>query len=264
MYEIPPIVLVLAGNDPTGGAGLAADIQTLASLGCHAAPVVTCITTQDTRNVIDYLPLSGALVAAQAEAVLKDVPIAACKIGLLGSVEIVKTIQTVLFKYPNIPIILDPVLAAGGGQTLTQGNVGDAIVKHLLPLVEIITPNSLEACTLTHQAFQSLDLAAKQLMEHGCQYVCITGSHEDTPSVINTLYGQGRQIKKWTWPRLPHSYHGSGCTFAASLAGFLAQGKDMLAAVYGAQDYTWTSLQRGYCPGHGQALPNRLPMISEK
>ena len=260
MYETPPTVLVIAGNDPSGGAGLAADIQALASLGCHTAPVVTCVTTQDTHNVIDYLPLTGALVAAQAEAVLNDMPIAACKIGLLGSIQIIEAVQTVLCKYPDIPVILDPVLAAGGGQSLSKGNICDAITKHLLPLTKITTPNSCEARTLTN-GIQSLDVAAKRLMEYGCQYICITGTHEDTAAVTNILYGQGCQIKTWAWPRLPHSYHGSGCTFAASLAGFLAQDKDMLTAVYEAQHYTWTSLQRGYYPGHGQALPNRLNSV---
>jgi len=250
---------VFAGNDPSGGAGLCADIQTLTSLGCHTAPVVTCITIQDTRNVLENRPLSGKTVAAQAQAVLNDMPIAACKIGLLGNVEIVEAISQVLVKYPHIPVILDPVLVAGGGQSLIQGKVCDAIIKKLLPFIQIMTPNSLEARILTGGT-QSLDTAAAQLMNFGCQFVCITGTHENTPMVINTLYSQRQQlIKSWTWSRLRQSYHGSGCTFAASLAGFLAQGKEILTAVYEAQQYTWTSLQRGYQPGQGQALPNRLP-----
>ncbi|MEN8217163.1 MAG: hydroxymethylpyrimidine/phosphomethylpyrimidine kinase [Pseudomonadota bacterium] len=253
----PPIVLVFAGNDPSGGAGLCADIQALASQGCHTAPVVTCITTQDTRNVLENIPLSGQTVAAQAEAVLNDMPIAACKIGLLGTVEIVDAIQYVLLKYPHIPVILDPVLAAGGGHSLMQGKVCEAIINKLLPLIKVITPNSPEARALTGGTL-SLDAAATQLMDYGCQYVCITGTHEDTPLVVNTLYGQGQRLQSWRWSRLPYSYHGSGCTFASSLAGFLAQGKDVLTAVYKAQVYTWTSLQCGYLPGHGQALPNRL------
>ncbi len=255
----PPIVLIFAGNDPSGGAGLCADIQALASQGCHAAPVITCITTQDTRNVLENIPLSAEKVAAQAEAVLNDIPIAACKIGLLGHVEIVEAVQQVLLKYPQLPVILDPVLAAGGGQSLTQGDVRSALINKLLPLTHIITPNSQEARTLAAST-KSLDDAAAQLMDYGCQYVCITGTHENTPLVVNTLYGQGQQLQSWTWRRLPQTYHGSGCTFASSLAGLLAQGKDMLTAVYAAQDYTWTSLQRGYLPGHGQALPNRLPL----
>jgi hydroxymethylpyrimidine/phosphomethylpyrimidine kinase len=252
-----PIVLVFAGNDPSGGAGLCADIQALASLCCHAAPVVTCITVQDTGSVFENFPLSGATVAAQAEAVLNDMPIAACKIGLLGSVEIVDAVQRVLLKYPQVPVILDPVLASGGGQSLITGNVCETIIKKLLPVTQVITPNGHEARTLAGN-IQSLDAAATQLMDYGCQFVCITGADENQPTVENTLYSQGQRLQSWTWPRLPYSYHGSGCTFAASLAGLLAQGKDMLTAVYEAQRYTWTSLQRGPKPGHGQALPNRL------
>jgi hydroxymethylpyrimidine/phosphomethylpyrimidine kinase len=256
----PPIVLVFAGNDPSGGAGLCADIQALASMNCHTAPIVTCITEQDTCQVRKSTPLSGEQVAAQAEMVLADMPIAACKIGLLGSVEIVEAIQQVLLKYPHIAVILDPVLAAGSGKSLTTITVADAIIKKLLPLTQILTPNSLEARVLT-KITHSLDAAAAQLIDYGCEYVCITGTHEDTDSVINSLYTDNnakQPIKSWYWQRLPHTYHGSGCTYAASLAGLLAQGKDMLTAVYEAQVYTWTSLQRGYQPGHGQALPNRL------
>lgn len=258
----PPIVLVFAGNDPSGGAGLCADIQTLASQGCHTAPVVTSITTQDTCNVFESIPLSGAQVAAQAEVVLADMPIAACKIGLIGSTEIVEAIQSILLKYPHIPVILDPILAAGGGQLLAGLSVREAMIKKLLPIIKIITPNSQEVRALTGVT-QSLDKAAAQLMNAGCQYVCITGTHENTPTVINTLYGHGQRIKSWIWPRLPQSYHGSGCTFASSLAGLLAQGKEVIVAVSEAQHYTWTSLQRGYRPGRGQALPNRLSGLTD-
>lgn len=256
----PPIVLVFAGNDPSGGAGLCADIQTLASMNCHTAPIVTCLTEQDTCHFRESTPLSGEKIAAQAEMVLADMPIAACKIGLLGTVEIVEAIEYILLKYPHIPVILDPVLAAGSGESLTMSTVPEAIVKKLLPLTKIVTPNSIEARALTENT-HSLDAAAAQLIDYGCEYVCITGTHEETDSVINSLYTNNNKqepIKSWSWQRLPHTYHGSGCTYAASLAGLLAQGKDMLTAAYEAQLYTWTSLQRGYQPGHGQALPNRL------
>ena len=252
-----PIVLVIAGNDPSGGAGLGADIQALASMGCHAAPVVTCITIQDTSQVLEKFPLSGARVAAQAEAVLNDIAVAACKIGLLGSVEIVEAVQQVLLKHPHIPVVLDPVLASGGGQSLMANQARQTIITQLLPLVQVLTPNAQEARTLAGSP-PSLEAAAAQLMDYGCEFVCITGADENQPQVTNTLYGHGIKLQSWTWPRLPHSYHGSGCTFAASLAGLLAQGQEMVTAVCEAQRYTWTCLQHGYLPGQGQALPNRL------
>jgi hydroxymethylpyrimidine/phosphomethylpyrimidine kinase len=252
----PPIVLVLAGNDPCGGAGLCADIQALASHGCHAAPVITCITIQNTIHLLDNFPLSGAQVATQAQAVLVDMPIAAIKIGLLGSVEIIEAIKPVLCQYSSLPVVLDPVLAAGSGYSLADVYVRQAIIKELLPLIQIITPNSEEVRLLTGKS--QIDAAAADLINAGCSFVCVTGTHEDTPLVVNTLYTQGQKPQSWQWPRLPNQYHGSGCTFAASLAGLLAQGKEMNWAVYEAQRYTWTSLQYGYQAGKGQILPNRL------
>ncbi len=248
----PPTVLVIAGNDPSGGAGLCADIQTLAQHGCHTAPVITCITTQNTSKVLTNLPLAGNLIAEQAEAVLQDMPIAACKIGLLGNEEIVEAVQSVLIKYPNIPIALDPVLVSGSGQSLTQKNTCIAIINKILPLTTIITPNSLEARILTGES--KLEIAAEKLIEFGCQHVCITGTHEITDKVINTLYG----VQSWTWDRLPHDYHGSGCTFASSLTGNIACGKDIVTAVAKAQYYTWNSLNNGYKPGAGQHFPIRV------
>jgi hydroxymethylpyrimidine/phosphomethylpyrimidine kinase len=201
-------------------------------------------------------PLSGTQVATQAQTVLVDMPVAAIKIGLLGSVAIIQAIQAILCQYSSLPVVLDPVLAASSGYSLADDDVRQAIIKDLLPLIQIITPNSEEARLLTGKT--QLDAAAVDLMDAGCPWVCITGTHEDTPMVINTLYNQGQKLESWSWPRLPNQYHGSGCTFAASLAGLLAQGKPMKVAVYEAQRYTWTSLQYGYQAGKGSALPNRL------
>jgi hydroxymethylpyrimidine/phosphomethylpyrimidine kinase len=251
-----PIVLVFAGNDPSGGAGLCADIQTLSSIGCHAAPVATCFTVQDTCNVIENFHLSGDQVIAQAEAVLNDMSIAVCKIGLLPSVEIVEAVAQILHKFPQMKVVFDPVLAAGGGKSLLKNSVYQLIRKKLLALTTVITPNSIEARRLTN--IDCLNLAAAQLIDYGCQSVCITGTHENTDTVINTLYTKNEKPQSWQWQRLAYSYHGSGCTFASSLAGFLAQGSDMLDAVYKAQAYTWHSLNNGFHSGKGQALPNRL------
>jgi len=252
----PPIVLVLAGNDPTGGAGLCADIQALAYQGCHTAPVVTCITVQDTQNVIENIPLPGAQVVAQAAAVLQDLPIAACKIGLLGNVDIIEAVHYLLQKYAPQPVILDPILRAGGGQSLSTKAMRQAMIKYLFPCTYLLTPNSQEAFALTAET--SLEAAARRLLEYGCQFVCITGSHQETPEVINTLYGPAGLLKAWSWPRLPQTYHGSGCTFASHAAGLLAQGQAVVTAIQTAQHDTWENLQSGYQAGTGQALPNRL------
>lgn len=252
-----PTVMVFAGTDPSGGAGMQADIETLASMGCHATPVVTAITVQDTVDVYRYEALDASLVVEQARAVLEDIPVAAVKIGMLGSVEIVEVIHTLLVDYPNIPVVLDPVIASGGGGMLSDDDILDAMVNLLFPLSTIITPNSQEARAFAPEA-DSLEACAHEIMEHGCEYVLVTGTHENTPTVINNLYSDRRLVESYQWERLTASYHGSGCTLAVAIAGLLSQGLDPLSAVREAQEYTWEALKNGYRVGMGQHIPNRL------
>ncbi len=257
-----PVVMTLAGNDPSGGAGLAADIETLVSLGCHPAPVVTALTVQDTRNVKALLPVSPAQIIAQAKAVLEDVRVAVLKIGVIGNAANAAALHDLLKAHPQIPVVLDPVLAAGGGAELASQALVEAIQTLLLPLTTVLTPNSTEARRLAPEA-DTLEACAMALLARGCQYVLITGGHEPSTEVINTLYGNNRLLETHRWPRLPDAYHGSGCTLAAAIAGLLAQGREFHAdllrsAIHRAQDYTWCSLRAGYQAGGGQRLPNRL------
>jgi hydroxymethylpyrimidine/phosphomethylpyrimidine kinase len=257
-----PVVLAFAGHDPSGGAGIQADIEALASQGCHAATVITALTTQDTQDVSDFRPLEVADVIAQARAVLEDMPVAVFKLGMLGSVEIVEAVHTILTDYPQIPVVLDPVLASGHGVALGGQGMIEAMKALLLPLTRVLTPNSLEARALATGA-DTLDACAQALMDHGVDYLLVTGSHERTPEVVNRLYHDNRLLETFTWERLPHSYHGSGCTLAASIAGLLAQGLEPFTAFHEAQDYTWNALRHGYRPGLGQHLPHRFFWASE-
>lgn len=253
-----PVVMTLSGNDPSGGAGLQADIEALASHGCHAAPVVTSITVQDTQEVKGYAPVDEELVVEQARAVLEDMPVVAIKVGLLGSVEIVEAVHTLLRDYPDLPVVLDPVLASGGGTPLAEDDVVASMINLLLPHATVLTPNGPEARTLAPEA-DSLDACAMALLERGCEFVLVTGTHENTASVVtNRLYGNRRLLETFTWERLAGSYHGSGCTLASSIAGLLAQGLEPFTAIHEAQEYTWESLRHGYRAGMGQYLPNRL------
>jgi len=252
-----PVVMTFAGNDPCGGAGIQADIEAIASMGCHAAPVITALTVQDTVDIKELTPLSAGLVIAQARAVLEDMPVAAIKIGLLGSVEIAEAIHTILMDYASIPVILDPVLATGGGTDLAAAELIDVIRTLLLPLTTVLTPNSIEARRLAPEA-DSLEACAMALLDLDCDYVLVTGSHENSPKVVNNLYGNGHLLESFAWERLSESYHGSGCTLAAAIAGLLAQGQEPYAAIYQAQEYTWSALQAGYRVGMGQMIPNRL------
>src|SRR3569623_3098922 len=252
-----PVVITFAGSDPTGGAGLQADIEALASMGCHAAPIVTAVTVQDTENVKGYSAVDAHLVIEQARAVLEDMSVSAIKIGMLGSVENVEAVHTLLTDYPGIPIVLDPIILAGGGGTLADDDVGDAMVNLLFPATTLLTPNSHEARTLAPEA-DTLEACAQELLEAGCEYVLITGTHERTSEVVNTLYGNRRHLESYSWERLAASYHGSGCTLAAAISGLLAQGLDPVSAVREAQQFTWDALKNGYRLGMGQHLPNRF------
>ena len=275
----PPVVLVFAASDPTGGAGLQADLLTLASLGCHPLTVVTAITVQDTAGVEAVMPIDAEWVADQARALLEDIPVAAFKLGFLGSVEAIAAIAEVISDYPGIPVVMDPVLASGRGDQLADEEMIAAMIGLLLPLTTVLTPNSLEARRLAQEADDDSDdgddaahdgepppqklapdLAecAHRLINVGCEYVLVTGTHEGTPQVINTLYGSHGPERSDRWDRLPGSYHGSGCTLASAIAAHLAGGAGMQDAVLGAQEYTWRTLAAGFRPGMGQLIPDRL------
>jgi hydroxymethylpyrimidine/phosphomethylpyrimidine kinase len=250
-----PIVLCFSGHDPTGGAGVQADIETLFRLNCHACTVITALTVQDTRNVSQVLPQNPEDFLAQAQKVMDDLPIAAVKIGLLGDAAIASAVGVLLKQLPGIPVVLDPVLAAGGGKELAGERLLEAIRDELLPLTSVATPNSIEARRLAGHA-GALAECAQELLRLGCKHALITGTHEIGGDVINRLYAaQGMQ--EWRWPRLPYTYHGSGCTLASALAGYLAQGMALGEAAERAQAFTWRALEAGVCLGQGQHLPER-------
>jgi hydroxymethylpyrimidine/phosphomethylpyrimidine kinase len=248
----PPIVLSFAGTDPTGGAGIQADLLTLASMGCHALTVVTAITVQDTAGIEDVMPLESDWVIDQARVLLEDMPVAAFKIGLLGSVENCAAVAEVVSDYPDVPLILDPVLASGRGDEMATDEIIEAMRDLLIPQTTIITPNSLEARRLADDGGameRTLEECARRILELGCEYVLITGTHENTPQGV---------IRSDSWERLPDSYHGSGCTLASAIAAALASGLDIPEAVRDAQEYAWQTLAAGFRPGMGQHIPDRF------
>lgn len=262
-----PAVLVFAGADPTGGAGLQADVLTLASMGCHPLSVVTAVTVQDTIGVDDFLPIEADWIADQARRVLEDMPVAAIKIGMIGSVEAVAAIAEVVSDYPDIPLVLDPVLTSGRGDPLANEELLDALRDLLLPQTTVLTPNSLEARRLAEDAdedgdeaseIRELSACARRLIDMGCEYVLITGAHEQGAQVVNTLYNTRGVVHRMNWDRLPGAYHGSGCTLASALAALLALGQDVSEAVKEAQEYTYQTLKNAYRPGMGQFIPDRL------
>ena len=256
MKATRPIVLCFSGHDPSGGAGVQADIETIISHQCHPASIITTLTEQDSRNVKKLIPQQAEHIISQAETLLSDFGIAAIKIGLIGHPDTAKVIAQILRLCPGIPVVLDPVLAAGGGAELAGQTLINVIVEQLLPLTTVLTPNSEEARRLSG----CVDLidCGRELLGKGAQHVLITGTHENSAQVHNRLFMSDNLSETFTWERLPHSYHGSGCTLASAIAALLAQGLDVFTAVNEAQEYTWQALAAAYQPGQGQYHPDRF------
>jgi hydroxymethylpyrimidine/phosphomethylpyrimidine kinase len=262
---MPPSVMTFAATDPSSGAGLQADILTFASIGCHPLSVVTGITVQDTVGVENMMTFDADWVDEQARTILEDMQVMAFKIGMIGSVENVAVIAEIVADYPDVPLLIDPVLSSGRGDELANDNVQEAMLDLLIPQATLITPNSIEARRLAfynddsdEAENASLDESALRLLDIGSEYVLITGTHERTAEVTNTLYGADGLIKAYNWERLPGSYHGSGCTLTSAIAACIAHGLSMEEAILEAQEYTWKTLKAGFRPGMGQYIPDRM------
>lgn len=252
---LPPVVLIVAGNDPSGGAGLAADIQAVTALGAHPAPVAAALTVQDTRNVSRVVALEPALVAEQARSVFADLPVAAVKLGLLANAAVGQAVAEVLRAHRHVPVVVDPVLKASGGGVLAEEALLRIYLDELFPLATLVTPNADEGRRLVPEAPDG-PRRAEALLATGAAYVLMKGADEATPQVHNILFSTaGRE--EFAWPRLPGVYHGSGCTLASAIAARLAHGDTVSAAVREAQRYTWDTLKRSWPLGKGQPIPNR-------
>ena len=203
------------------------------------------------------MPVDPRHLIAQARPVLADVPVAAVKIGLLGSVGIVEALHEILADCEGIPVVLDPICRAGGGSALAGDDLAGATISRLVPRTTVLTPNTREARRLAPGAGTIAD-AAGQLVSRGCRYVLVTGADEDTPHVVNRFYGDRGLIESFEWPRAEGVFHGSGCTLAAAVAAGLARGASPRAAVAGAQRFTHHAISNGYRIGAGQLVPDRL------
>lgn len=254
---IIPIVLDFAGHDPTGGAGIQADIETIACLGGHALPLITTYTIQNTQSFIDLQAVDDDWLRRQARHLLSDITPSAIKIGLISAQSTVEVIRETVIHYPGLPVVLDPVLRSGSGTDLANNDLIQTIREKLLPITTISTPNSHEAKMLS--GCDSLDAAAKVLIAAGTQFVLITGA-DDTDAddhVYNRLYGQNGLIEVYNWEKLSACYHGSGCTLSSAIAVLLGRGFNLRTAVDQAQHFTWNALKTGYQIGKGQYHPDR-------
>jgi hydroxymethylpyrimidine/phosphomethylpyrimidine kinase len=256
-----PSVLVFAGADPSGGAGIQADGQAIAALAAHPLSVITALTIQDNDRVFSVHPVPVLLVQQQAQALLNKIAISAIKIGIVANranaEAIAAIVQQLRQQQPDLPVVFDPVLASGHGDALA---VGDA-VQAIAPLIEIatlITPNLPEASALCG-GDRRAESQADALLRRGCRHVLIKGGHGPADgNVVNRWFSEGVS-RSWNWPRLPGAFHGSGCTLASAIAALLANGNTMEHSIDLAQAYCQRALESSYAIADGQRIPNRSP-----
>lgn len=255
-----PCVLVFAGSDPSGGAGLQADIQAIAANGAHPLSVVTSLTIQDNDRVFAVHPVPALLVQQQTQALLNKMEIAAIKIGIVANRANAEVIADIVHflrqQQPDLPVVFDPVLASGHGDALS---VEDAI-QVIAPLIEsatLITPNLLEASALCSGDRRS-STQAETLLRRGAKHVLIKGGHGAADKKVTNIWFAQGESRTWTWPRLPGAFHGSGCTLAAAIAALLATGKPMVEAIDMGQAFCQQALETSYSVAPGQRIPNRV------
>ena len=249
-------VLIIAGSDSGGGAGLQADLKTVTALGGYAATAVTAVTVQNTLGVTGVLPVPADMVTAQARAVLDDIGADALKTGMLGDIAMVETVAAILDSAAGIPAVVDPVMTAKGGAALLATDAMDAVRRLMVPRARLLTPNVPEAEALTGLGITNLDdqrRAGEALLALGARAVLMKGGHLHGERVTDLLLTpEGETLFESARLETRHT-HGTGCTLASACAAGLAQGLTLEAAVARAWAYVQEAIARapGLGRGHG-------------
>jgi hydroxymethylpyrimidine/phosphomethylpyrimidine kinase len=252
----PPVVLAISGHDPTGGAGVQADIEAIAASGAHCVSLITATTAQNTATFAAAYPQPVTQLRRAARLLLEDMPVHACKIGLVGSPAIARFVGELIETLNGVPVVLDPVLNAGTGDRIASPALVRAYRRHLLPRATLVTPNAAECRTLGGS--DDVDEAARRLIAYGAKAVLTTGGDEATRDVRDILHAAEGKRTEFRGTRLPHRYHGSGCTLAAAIAARLAAGEGLEAAVAKGRDFTRKALEGAFAGGARQMHPRRL------
>lgn len=242
-------MLVCSGLDPTGRAGLAADLRTLAALGVHGAPVATCLTDQSSTGLRAVVSVDAGLVAAQIATVLSDLPVAALKLGLVASADVARALGQALAECPELPAVVDPVLATSGGHSLIDDAARAALIAELSPRAHVLTPNLDEADALLSRergfARARPREAARALLDLGARAVLLKGGHAGAATVVD-LWLDASGERELALPRVAtRNERGTGCTLASALAAFLARGLPGPAAAWEAKRFVHAALERG-------------------
>lgn len=254
-----PTFLTINSHDPSGGAGIVADVETAASLGCHCFSAVTALNVRDTQQHKDRQSSPAALLIEQVRAALEDSSIHAIKIGDIGSVAQVEAVHTILEDYPDLPVVIDPVLHHGA----SDGDVNVAIRLLLLPRATVTILSREHIRALSNNA-DSLQAATQELFESGGDYLLVTDAAPQPGHLVNRLYSPKGVAKEYVWECLPDRFHGAGSTLSASITAYLAHGFDLFEALQQSQQFTWQALQNARQLGMGCKVPDRLFWARDK
>ena len=256
-----PRALTIAGSDSGGGAGIQADLKTFFALGVYGTSAITALTAQNTLGVQGVYPVSPEFVASQLDSVLQDIGADAAKTGMLANAEIIAAVADRIRAHGLARLVVDPVMVAKSGDPLLAPEAAEALRRQLLPLALVVTPNLPEAAGLCGFAVRSRDdmrRAARELHAMGCRYVVVKGGHlsEDARESVDLLF-DGDSFEELAAPRVatPHT-HGTGCTFSAAIAAYLARGHEPREAVRRAKAFISRAIQRARPLGGGRGPTN--------
>ncbi|MEZ0290017.1 MAG: bifunctional hydroxymethylpyrimidine kinase/phosphomethylpyrimidine kinase [Sulfolobales archaeon] len=256
--RIIPTALTIAGVDSGGGAGIAADLKTFATIGVHGLVAVTSVTAQNTYSVIGIQDISPQMVELQIRAVADDMGVDAAKTGMLSNPEIVRTVARVVKEY-GFPLVVDPVIFAKSGARLLVEEAVDVLRRELLPIALVTTPNRMEAERLAEMKISSVedaeDAAKRISREYNVKAVVVKGGHLEGDKSIDVLYYNG-SIRRFEMPRVEGCTHGTGCTFSAAIAAYIAKGFDVVEAVKRAKEFVYNAILRSYKIGKGHCPVN--------
>lgn len=247
--------LTIAGSDSGAGAGIQADLKTFAALGVYGTSAITAVTAQNTVEVIKILELSPAMVAAQIDAIVHDIGVGATKTGMLANSRIIETVARKIREHEIENLVVDPVMVAKSGDMLLRKDAIEALRLRLIPLAAVITPNIPEAEALTGMRISSaraVERAATRLVDMGATNVVIKGGHRQGAAV--DVFFDGRHFHEFRSPRIRTRHtHGTGCTFSAAIAAYLARGENVRVAVARAKQFITAAIRNGFAIGAGHS-----------
>lgn len=266
----PAVALTIAGSDSSGGAGIQADLKTFTVLGVYGASAITALTAQNTAGVSGVFPVPVDFLTAQIAAVATDLNVKASKIGMLANAEIITAVAEAIEKHCLHPIVLDPVMVATSGDRLLAPNAVAALRNVLLPRVDLLTPNLIEAADLLGTSLASTPREAEEqgrrLLALGCGAVLVKGGHGEGETAVDLLV-DAQGCRPYVLPRLQtQNTHGTGCTLSAAIAANLALGESLPAAVAAAKEFVWNALASasGQRLGHGSGPVDHLHALPKR